>query len=77
MIEYLKKYENMICNCKDKEEMKKIVRTIFKDNNINDIDFNDLIYDNVIPKLKELGVNVEYDEETSETNYERIMKENY
>lgn len=77
MLEYLKKYEDIIYNCKDKEEIKKIVRTMFKDDNINDIDFNDLIYDNVIPKLTEIGVNMEYNEELSETNYERIMKENY
>ena len=39
--------------------------------------FNDLIYDYVIPRLKDLGVNMDYNEETAETNYERVMRENY
>ena len=50
---------------------------MFENEDINDIDFNDLIYDYVIPRLKDLGVNMDYNEETAETNYERVMRENY
>ena len=57
--------------------MKILVREMFENEDINDIDFNDLIYDYVIPRLKDLGVNMDYNEETAETNYERVMRENY
>ena len=70
-------YLKQINVAKDKEEIKKIVRVMFKDIELDDIDFNDIIYDFVIPKLKMFGVDMEYNEETRETNYERIMRENY
>ena len=57
--------------------MKILVREMFENTDINDIDFNDLIYDYVIPRLKDFGVNMDYNEETAETNYERVMRENY
>lgn len=69
MLEYLKKYEDIIYNCNDKEEMKKIVKNMYMDNNISDFDFNDLIYENVIPRLKCLDLR--------EYSYENVIKENY
>lgn len=71
------KYILEIGKINNTNDMKALVRKIFKDLNIDDIDFNDLIYDYVIPKLKQLGVNMDYDWENDETNYERVMKENY
>ena len=73
-------YENyviMIENTKDKEDIKKVVRLMFSDNGLDDIDFNEIIYDFVIPKLKVLGCDMGYDEKTSTTNYEKVIKEMY
>ena len=74
MLEYLKHYEDIIANVNNKEDMKKIVRKLFKDDNVNDIDFADIIYENVIPKLKKLGV--VFDRE-NEIDYEIVLKEEY
>lgn len=71
--DYLKNHNNIF----NKEELKEIVRIIYNNENFNDMEFNDIIYDYIIPKLKDLGVDMEYNEETQETNFERIMKENY
>lgn len=72
-----KNYTIMIENTKDKEDIKKIVRLMFSDDNLDDIDFNEIIYDFVIPKLKNFGCNMEYDFENNTTNYEKIMGEMY
>lgn len=72
-----KNYMIMINNTKNKEDIKKIVRLMFSDNTLDDIDFNDIIYDDVIPKLKSFGCNMEYDDETGTTNYEKVIKEMY
>lgn len=67
--------EEKIKNVKSTEEMKKLVREMFKkDIEINDTDFNDLIYQDVIPKLEELGV--VFDRE-NDIDYEIVMKEEY
>lgn len=72
-----KNYIIMIENAKDKEDIKKIVRLMFSDDTLDDIDFNDIIYVDVIPKLKVFGCDMEYDEKTSTTNYEKVMREMY
>ena len=70
----IKKYKDLIKNAKNKEEIKEIVKTLFKDTkNINDITFNEFIYKNIIPKLKEFNVIFQEDK----INYEEILKENY
>lgn len=71
--DYLKNHNNIF----NKEELKEIVRIIYNNESFNDMEFNDIIYDYIIPKLKDLGADMEYNEETQETNFERIMKENY
>lgn len=76
-MEKIKKYTKTIQKAKTKEDVKKIVNELFHDLTIDDIDFNEIIYNDVIPKLKKIGVNMDYNEETSETNYERVIKENY
>ena len=70
----IKKYKDLIKNAKNKEEIKEIVKKLFKDTkNINDITFNEFIYQNIIPKLKEFNVIFQEDK----INYEEILKENY
>lgn len=63
--------------CMNKEDMKIIVRDMFNDIELDDIDFNDIMYDYVIPKLKKLGCDMEYNEETDTTNYQKVMEELY
>ena len=70
-------YENKIKKVSNSEEMKTLVREMYSDSELDDISFDELIYDKVIPRLKQLGFNMEYDWETNETNYERVIKENY
>lgn len=77
ILKIINEYERRINGINNSRDMKILVREMFKNEDINDIDFNDLIYDYVIPKLADLGVNMEYNEETAETNYERVMRENY
>lgn len=77
MLEILNKYINNINNCNNKEDMKIIVRNMFRDIELDDIDFNDIIYDYVIPKLKKLGCDMTYNETYDITNYEKVMKELY
>ena len=77
ILKIINEYEEKINGINNSHDMKMLVREMFKNEDINDIDFNDLIYDYVIPRLKDLGVNMDYNEETAETNYERVMKENY
>lgn len=73
----IKYYEDLIKNAKDKEEIKKIVRLLFKDiNNIDDITFNEFIYQDIIPKLKEFNIFWDYDID-NKIDYEEILKENY
>ena len=71
-------YEKQIKNIKDKEDMKKLVNELFCDDDLADNDFSDLIYQNIIPRLKELGIDIKtYDETTDESGYEKIIKESY
>lgn len=75
ILEIINEYESRINNAKDKEEIKTIVREMFTQvDTINDIDFNGLIYRYVIPKLEELGV--VFDRE-NEIDYEKVLKEDY
>lgn len=73
MQEILKK----INNCNNKEEIKKIVRELYYNDNINDIDFDNIIYDYVIPKLEKLGCDMTYNETYNINNYEKVMQEIY
>ncbi len=77
ILKIINEYEGKINGINNSHDMKILVREMFKNEDINDIDFNDLIYDYVIPRLRDLGVNMDYNEETAETNYERVMRENY
>lgn len=78
MLEYILKYETLINTSENKEEIKKLVSCLFKDDNIDDITFNELIYECVAPKLKQLGVEIPmYNEETNESCFEIILKEKY
>lgn len=70
----IKEYEKKIKLCSNKEKMKDIVREMFKRLEINDIDFNDIVYMDVIPRLEELGV--VFDRELN-IDYEMVMKEEY
>lgn len=70
----IKEYEEKTKNIKTTGEMKKLVNEMFKNIEINDIDFNDLIYQDVIPRLEELGV--VFDRE-NDIDYEIVMKEEY
>ena len=75
ILKVINDYENRINNAKDKEEIKQIVREMFSNDIIlGDIDFTNLIYHDVIPKLEELGV--VFDRE-NEIDYERVLKEDY
>lgn len=74
---YVERYEQKINLITSATEMKQLVREMHQDDTLTDIDFDDLIYDDVIPKLEELGINMEYDEKHKETNYERVLEENY
>ena len=65
-------YEELIKNISNKEEMKELVRIMFKNLELEDLDFNDLIYMDVIPKLEELGV--VFDRE-KDIDYETYFKE--
>lgn len=72
-MEEIKKVEEEIKNATTKEEIKTIVRKLFKNLEINDIDFADIIYQDVIPKLLELGV--VFGE--GKIDYEEVLKEEY
>ena len=74
MLIEINKLENKIKNIKTTGEMKKLVNEMFKNIEIDDIDFNDLIYQDVIPKLEELGVI--FDRE-NDIDYEIVIKEDY
>ena len=77
ILKIINEYERRINGINNSRDMKILVREMFENEDINDIDFKDLIYDYVIPRLRDLGVNMDYNEETAETNYERVMRENY
>lgn len=70
----IEKFEKKIKNVKTKEEMKKVVRELFSTTEIEDVDFSEFIYQDVIPRLEELGV--VFDRE-NEIDYERVLKEEY
>lgn len=71
-------YNEIIKNIENKEDMKKLVNKMFKDEDLSDVGFSDFIYEDIIPKLREFGVNIEsYNEETNESGFEVILKENY
>ena len=75
ILETINNYEKQIKDANNTEEIKKIVRDMFSNDIIlDDIDFNELIYEDVIPKLELLGVT--FDRE-NEIDYERVMKEEY
>ena len=77
ILKIVNEYETRISETNNKEDMKTLVMEMFQNDDINDIDFCDLIYMDVIPKLKEMGVNMEYDDESEETNYEKVIRGNY
>lgn len=70
----IEKFEKKIKNVKTKEEMKKVVRELFSTTEIEDVDFSEFIYQDVVPRLEELGV--VFDRE-NEIDYERVLKEEY
>lgn len=70
----IKLFEHKIKYVKTKEEMKKVVRELFSTTEIEDVTFSEFIYQDVIPKLEELGV--VFDRE-NEIDYERVLKEEY
>lgn len=75
-IEKIFDYEDRIKNAETKEDVKKTIRVMFEDLDLDDIDFNEIIYDVVIPKLRDL--NITFDTENDDViDYEEIMKENY
>lgn len=67
-------YTKKINLINDKEDIKRIVKIMFEDDNLDDTDFNNIIYDFIMPKLKVLGVNLDNDDYTS---FEMVMKEDY
>lgn len=70
-------YEQKINLITSANEMKQLVREMRQDDDLTDDDFDDLIYDDVISRLEELGVDMEYDEKHKDINYERVLEENY
>ena len=73
MTQYLNELEIRINNTTDKEEIKRIVKEMFEDVTIEDVDFTDMIYDVVYPRLKDLGI----DFDNGYLLYEKILKEEY
>ena len=74
ILEKINEYEKRINNITKTDDMKLLVNEMFKDTEIlDDTDFNDLIYNCVIPKLKDLGITFDEDK----IDYEEIIKENY
>ena len=75
ILDILNDYENKVNNAKNTKEIKDIVRELYKDLRIDDIDFSDFIYDVVITRLtKDFNVDLE---KNNNTNYENVMMENY
>lgn len=75
IIEILNNYEIEIYKAKNTDEIKKIVRKLYSDMRIDDIDFSDFIYDVVITRLNsDFKIDLE---KNSNTNYENVMLENY
>ena len=70
----INKYEDKINNINNATDMKILIREMFKDSELSDIGFNDLIYDNVIPRLKQLGFSLDFEKENC---YEIVLKEEY
>ena len=54
-------YAKQINLIDNKGDMKRIVNIMFNDDDLDDIDFDVIIYDFVIPKLKKLGCDMSYD----------------
>lgn len=73
MWEYAKKI-NLIDNKKD---MKKLVESMYNDNELDDIDFDEIIYDFVIPKLTLLGCDMSYDFDRNKSSYQKVMESDY
>ena len=77
-MEKVHNYEKEIKAINTSEDMKKLVRKMFCDTDISDIDFSDFIYQDIIPRLKELGIKIyDYNDKTNESGFEIILKENY
>lgn len=77
-LQYIQKCEQKIKNAKTTDKMKEIVKEMYKNDALSDIDFSDIIYNNVIPKLCKLGVEIPiYIEETSETAFDLVIQEKY
>lgn len=75
IIEILNNYEIEIYKAKNTDEIKKIVRKLYSDMRIDDIDFSDFIYDVVITRLNsDFKIDLE---KNGNTNYENVMLENY
>lgn len=78
IMEKVHNYEKEIKAINTSEDMKILVRKMFCDTDISDIDFSDFIYQDIIPRLKELSIKIyDYDDETNESGFETILKENY
>ena len=78
IMEKVHNYEKEIKAINTSEDMKILVRKMFCDTDISDIDFSDLIYQDIIPRLKELSIKIyDYNDKTDESGFETILKENY
>lgn len=77
-MEIVNSYVNEIKNAKNKNEIKNIVRVMFKNNNLSDTDFTDIINEDIYLKLQQLGVKIPmFNDNTCESFFEVILKENY
>lgn len=73
MWEYIRKI-NLIDN---KNDMKKLVESMYNDDKLDDDYFDDIIYDFVIPKLTSLGCDMSYDFDTDKSSYQKVMESDY
>ena len=73
MWEYVKKI-NLIDN---KNDMKKLVESMYNDDKLDDDYFDDIIYDFVIPKLTLLGCDMSYDFDRNKSNYQKVIESDY
>ena len=73
MWEYIRKI-NLIDN---KNDMKKLVESMYNDDKLDDDYFDDIIYDFVIPKLTLFGCDMSYDFNTDKSGYQKVMESDY
>ena len=77
-LKYIQKCEQKIKNAKTTDKIKEIVKEMYKNDALSDIDFSDIIYNSVIPKIHKLGIEIPmYNEETSETAFDLVIQEKY